>query len=66
MVEIRERVEEIVVPVYVNAKTALFARVSNEQLLGFGVPPEWLGDIRTLTDEDALLALSGSPSERGG
>ncbi len=66
MVEIRERVEEIVVPVYVNAKTALFARVSDEQLLGFGVPPEWLGDIRALTDEDALLALTDHlPKEAG-
>lgn len=66
LVEIRERVEEIVVPVYVNAKTALFARVSDEQLLGFGVPPEWLGDIRALTDEDALLALTDHlPKEAG-
>lgn len=69
-VEIRERVEEVVVPVYVppkgHDKPALFARVTDEQLLGFGVPPEWLGDIRALTDEDALLALTDHlPKEAG-
>ena len=66
LVEIRERVEEIVVPVYIHEKPALFARVTDEQLLAFGVPPEWLADVRALTEEDALLALTDHlPKEAG-
>jgi hypothetical protein len=56
LVEIRERVEEIVVPVYIHEKQALFARVTDEQLLGFGVPPEWLADVRALTRAPLLRA----------
>src|SRR2546425_4650677 len=52
LVEIRERVEEIVVPVYVQAerkpepKPLLFADRSDDELLGYGVPAEWLKDVR--------------------
>src|SRR5438132_9765684 len=48
-VEIRERVQEIVIPAYVVAVNAappdelLFARVADDELLGYGVPAEWLG-----------------------
>jgi len=62
-VEIRERVEEIVVPRYVEAKQPvrakppLFAGVSDVALLGYGVPEEWLGDVRA-ADEDSLLELA--------
>lgn len=60
MVEIRERVEEIVVPVYVEAaaiKPPLLAGVSEADLLGYGVPPEWLADVLH-ADETALLTLA--------
>lgn len=59
LVEIRERVEEITVPVYVptaRPKPPLFADLSDEELLGYGVPQEWIGDVRQ-ADEDRLLAL---------
>ena len=71
-VEIRETVQEIVVPVYVQsavqaelvlpAKTApalkpLFANMADDELLGYGVPVEWLADVKSAT-EDTLLALS--------
>lgn len=59
LVEIRERVEEIAVPVYVPAsrsKPLLFADLSDDELLGYGVPQEWIGDVRQ-ADEDRLLAL---------
>src|SRR6266511_4082574 len=64
LVEIRERVQEIVVPAYVQApRTAapqnpLFAQLADEELLGYGVPPEWLADVRLATEE-TVLALSG-------
>ncbi|HKX09962.1 MAG TPA: UvrD-helicase domain-containing protein [Stellaceae bacterium] len=63
-VEIRERVKEIVVPTYVSAaspastpQAPLFADVGDDQLLGYGVPVEWLADVRRAT-EDSLLSLA--------
>ena len=66
LVEIRERVEEFVVPRYVEAeselpspasKPLLFAKHSDDELLRYGVPPEWLADVRK-ADEDSLLTLA--------
>jgi hypothetical protein len=62
-VEIRERVQEIVVPSYVQApqapapKKLLFAQATDDELLGYGVPAEWLADVRQAT-EDSVLALA--------
>ena len=62
LVEIRETVQEITVPKYIEteqpkpAKPALFTGVAEEQLLGYGVPAEWLADVRQ-TNEDSLLEL---------
>ncbi len=67
-VEIRETVQEIVVPVYVQtemplapkkrvALKPLFTDSSDDELLGYGVPPEWLNDVKQAT-EDTLLTLS--------
>lgn len=63
LVEIRERVQEIVVPSYVQAqpglpvKQPLFSGVSEQLLLSYGVPPEWLGDVK-LANEDTVLDLA--------
>ena len=63
LVEIRERVQEIAVPTYVAEerqapiKAALFENVSEEDLLEFGVPAEWLDDVRN-ADEDQLLEIA--------
>ncbi|MSQ14241.1 MAG: DNA helicase [Dehalococcoidia bacterium] len=63
LVEIRERVEEIVIPKYVEVeqpappKPALFAGLSEAALLSYGVPPEWLMDVR-LANEDTILLLA--------
>jgi len=66
LVEIRETVKEVIVPVYVQKelpaprkapKPPLFADKSDEELLGYGVPAEWLKDVRSAT-EDTLLALT--------
>jgi len=74
-VEIRERVEEVrSVRASVVAEPAahwgvtsprpsLFAAVPDEQLLRYGVPKEWLADVRAV-DEDGLLKLAEHlPSE---
>ncbi len=63
LVEIRERVEEIAIPVYVQAtlpgleKPLLFTDYSNDQLLGYGVPVEWLNDVKA-ANEDSLLEIA--------
>lgn len=65
LVEIRETVKEIVVPVYVKAPTTpqpsekrpIFAGVSDGELLGYGVPAEWVNDVKKST-EDTLLTLA--------
>ena len=62
LVEIRERVEEVVVRRYVEvanepqAKPAVFSCYSAETLLGYGVPEEWLDDVLA-ADEDTILEL---------
>ncbi|MBE2197830.1 MAG: UvrD-helicase domain-containing protein [Anaerolinea sp.] len=60
LVEIRERVAEIPVyqPVTAPAtKSLLFDGYSDDTLLGYGVPEEWLSDVRQ-ADEDSLFALA--------
>ena len=62
LVEIRETVREILIPTYVEApkpaaKLPLFAGMSDDDLLAYGVPPEWLSDVRQ-ADEDNLLSLA--------
>jgi mRNA-degrading endonuclease RelE of RelBE toxin-antitoxin system len=60
LVEIRERVEEVPVFVPVEKKPEqllLFGNVTDESLLGFGVPEEWLHDVRRAT-EDSLFDLA--------
>lgn len=63
LVEVKETVKEVVVPIYVEtkqeapAKPLLFAETPEEDLLKYGVPPEWLDDVRN-ADEDSLLDLS--------
>jgi len=69
LVEIRETVSEIVVPVYrteevaQNPKILLFKDVPDDELLSYGVPAEWLSDVRG-ADEDSILVLADRlPSE---
>jgi mRNA-degrading endonuclease RelE of RelBE toxin-antitoxin system len=60
LVEIRETVQEIIIPAYVAAaspRPLLFADIPDEELLGYGVPPEWLADVRA-ADEDSVLDLA--------
>ena len=71
LVEIRETVQEITIPTFVAeeqpapARSALFADVTEETLLGYGVPPEWVDDVRR-ADENSLLQLADHlPSEAG-
>jgi mRNA-degrading endonuclease RelE of RelBE toxin-antitoxin system len=60
LVEIRETIQEITIPLYVQtaeAKPPLFEKISDDDLLNYGVPEEWLADVRK-ADEDSLLGLA--------
>lgn len=74
LVEIRETVKEIVRPVYVQADLAppvvtsvaelpLFATLPDAQLLGYGVPLEWLSDVRVATADSVLALADHLPAE---
>lgn len=61
-VEIRERVVEQVISVQApapaaRAKRLLFKGLTDEDLLAYGVPGEWLADVKQ-ADEDSLLTLA--------
>jgi len=58
LVEIREVVREIEIPRYVATERTMFAGVPDSQLSNYGVPDEWLDDVKRVSDEDALLALA--------
>ncbi len=66
LVEIRETVQNIVVPSFYAAPESmietpraplLFAGIADETLLAYGVPQEWLADV-SAADEDSLLRLT--------
>jgi mRNA-degrading endonuclease RelE of RelBE toxin-antitoxin system len=74
LVEIRETVREIVVPVYVQTEAApprktppepkpLFAERSDDELLGYGVPAEWLKDVKAATEDTLLVVADHLPAE---
>jgi mRNA-degrading endonuclease RelE of RelBE toxin-antitoxin system len=63
LVRVRETVKEITIPKYVESeqpappKPRLFADVPADDLLSYGVPAEWLEDVRHAT-EDTLFELA--------
>lgn len=77
LVEIRETVKEIVVPVYRQAEALadkpaikkpivqkrLFTEIPQEQLLGYGVPSDWLEDVRQATESTLLELADHLPAE---
>jgi mRNA-degrading endonuclease RelE of RelBE toxin-antitoxin system len=71
LVEIRETVQEIVIPTYVERKpskpatkpNSLFDRFSDDELLGYGVPAEWLPDVRKANEETLFAIADHLPSE---
>src|SRR6516162_6416800 len=74
LVEIRETVQEIVVPVYTQTEASvapkptaeqkpIFAEMSDDQLLGYGVPTEWLKDVKKATEDTLLVLADHLPAE---
>lgn len=70
LVEIRERIQEVIVPKVVEQvqtilplKPKLFLGIAESALLAYGVPQEWIADVQA-ADEDSLLTLADHlPSE---
>jgi len=72
LVEIRETVQEILIPSYVEAqvtrpepvnKPLLFANCKDDELLSYGVPPEWLNDVRQANEDTLLILADRLPGE---
>ncbi|MGK7663533.1 MULTISPECIES: UvrD-helicase domain-containing protein [unclassified Marinovum] len=66
IVEIRESVEEIVVQRYVEEavkKPRLFADASEDTLLSWGVPEDWLETVRQATEDTVLDIAAHLPDE---
>jgi hypothetical protein len=69
LVEVREMVQQIMVPVYVPQETPappkppVFAYISDDELLAYGVPPEWLADVKAATEDSLLLLADRLPNE---
>ena len=74
LVEIRESVQQVVVPVYVQSELALtplptasleplFSGLTDDELLRYGVPAEWLDDVKLATDATLLALADHLPAE---
>jgi len=69
LVEVRETIKEYTIPKYVEVeqpahhKPLLFADVLEDDLLGYGVPVEWLGDVRKADEDTVLDLIDHLPSE---
>lgn len=60
LVELRETVQEIIVPSYVEErrpKPLPFAHIPESELSGYGVPPEWIPEVKA-SDEDTILIIA--------
>ena len=63
LVEVRETVREVITPEMVTSdgdvppKSALFANKTDDELLSYGVPDDWLEEVRR-ADEDSILDIA--------
>lgn len=66
IVEIRETVREIAVPKYVEVESPaprLFDGIPDSELMSYGVPREWLADVRDATQEILWKLADHLPAE---
>lgn len=66
IVEIRETVEELVIQRFVEEavkKPRLFERESDDTLLSWGIPEEWIETVRQATDDTVLEIAEHLPDE---
>jgi len=71
LVEIRETIHEVIVPIYIQSEliktsnTKIFASISEEELLEYGVPSEWIKDVQEATEDSLLVLADHLPTEAG-
>lgn len=70
LIEVRESIKEVVVPKYVDevsiasdVKPLLFDSLTDDYLLGFGVPSDWLQDVKKANEDSLFTILDHLPSE---
>lgn len=69
LVEVRETIQEITVRRVVKArreaqpKPLLFANTADSDLLSYGVPDEWLNDVRSVNEDSLFDLVEHLPSE---
>ncbi len=69
IVEIRETVKEIEIPRYVEVeqpappKPLLFANTPRDELLSYGVPEEWLSQVKAVNEDGLLYLADKLPAE---
>jgi mRNA-degrading endonuclease RelE of RelBE toxin-antitoxin system len=74
LVELRETVKEVLVPIYVQTElplkpkvtpvqNRLFSNLSVDELLGYGVPVEWVLDVQSTTEDTLLILAEHLPAE---
>jgi superfamily I DNA/RNA helicase len=69
LVEIREMVQEVLFPVPAAApqprgeEQRPFAGMAEDELLGYGVPPEWVADVKAVTLDGLLPLADHLPAE---
>ena len=66
LIEIRETVQEIFIPVYNLSDyppKKLFNDLSDNELLSYGVPQEWIDDVKNATDQSLFSLIDHLPSE---
>ena len=65
-----ETIRQIEIPIYVPAEPAppapkppLFPSVSDEELLGYGVPPDWVSVVHEVTEDTLFDVAEHLPTE---
>ncbi len=72
LVEIRETIQKIIVPHYIQDTNAaitsskkLFSYLPDDVLLNYGIPTEWLKDVKEVTEETLFAIVDYLPAEAG-
>lgn len=66
LVEIRQTVKEIEIPKYLEAEAPqkrLFSDIDESELLRYGVPQEWIADVKSATEDTFLEIADHLPGE---
>lgn len=66
LVEVRETVKEIEIPKYIERQPRqrpLFAGLEEAELLRYGIPPEWIEDVRQATEDTFFEIAEHLPAE---